>query len=180
MNIEHTLPLLEQILAPWRNTIGAQFDGYKNHCYRMIHFCLALHPNYSEDDKTKIIVAAAHHDVGLWSAGTVDYIPPSEREARLYCQANGLQAWEEEIALLVSEHHKLKAYTDVRYPLVEVFRKGDLVDFSLGVVKHGLPRSTVKSVKAAFPNVGFHKFLMQGAWQWFSKHPLSMPPFMKW
>lgn len=178
--IEQTLPLLEEILIPWQAKINHEYEGYKNHCYRMIHFCLALYPNHSADDKTKIIIAAAHHDIGLWSEGTVDYIPPSEAEARKYCQANHLEAWEEEIALLVSEHHKLRAYTDTRYPLVEVFRKGDLVDFSLGVVKHGLPRSTIKSVQAAFPNASFHKFLMKGAWEWFSKHPLSMPPFMKW
>ena len=177
--IETHLPLLEEILSPWQSTIGAQYMGYKNHCYRMIHFCLALQPQHSEDDKQKIIIAAAHHDIGLWSEGTVDYIPPSETQARQYCQTHQLKAWEEEIALLVSEHHKLKVYTDARYPLVEVFRKGDLVDFSLGMVKHGLPRSTIKAVKAAFPNHGFHKFLMQGAWAWFSKHPLSMPPFMK-
>jgi hypothetical protein len=71
-------------------------------------------------------------------------------------------------------------YRDDRYPMVEVFRKGDLVDFSLGFFRSGLPRSLVKQVKEAIPNAGFHKFLMQGAREWFAKHPLSPPPFMKW
>lgn len=179
MKIELNLPLLEEILSPWKDKIGAEHEGYKNHCYRMIHFCLALH-DCSEDERKKIIIAAAHHDIGLWSEGTVDYIPPSEAEARSYCQKHQLQNWEEEIALMVSEHHKLKSYTNNTYPLVEVFRKADLVDFSLGLIKKKVPRSTVKAVQAAFPNAKFHKFLMKGAWEWFSKHPLSLPPFMKW
>jgi hypothetical protein len=44
--------------------------------------------------------------------------------------------------------------------LVEVFRKGDLVDFSIGLIKSGLPGSLVKEVKAAIPNAGFHRFLL--------------------
>jgi hypothetical protein len=69
---------------------------------------------------------------------------------------------------------------DESYPLVEIFRKGDLVDFSLGIIKCGVPKTYIKSVKKTIPNAGFHKFLMKGAKEWFAKHPLSPPPFMKW
>ena len=81
---------------------------------------------------------------------------------------------------MIEMHHKLRPYQDTRYPLVEVFRQGDLVDFSLGWVKWGLPSSYIKSVQAAFPNAGFHKRLWQLAKTWFAKHPFSPPPFMKW
>jgi hypothetical protein len=47
-------------------------------------------------------------------------------------------------------------------------------------VKFGIPKSQVESVKAQFPNAGFHKRLMQLAGGWFAKHPVSPPPFLKW
>lgn len=179
MRIEKQIPLLEEILGEWKEKIGNDYEGYKNHVYRMIHFCFALH-NCSEDERKKIIIAAAFHDIGLWSDHTVDYIPPSVVQAQKYLETNQLQDWIPEIELMIDMHHKLRSYSDEQYPLVEVFRKGDLVDFSLGVVKFGLPNSSIKNVKDTFPNAKFHKFLLKGALEWFSKHPFSPPPFMKW
>jgi hypothetical protein len=179
MLIETHIPLLEEILAEWQVQIGSEFEGYKNHAYRMIHFCFALHP-CNDEERKKIIIAAAFHDIGLWSDGGVDYIPPSIIQARYYLEKQGLNDWITEIELMIDMHHKLKAYDNTDYPLVEIFRKGDLVDFSLGMVKFDLPRSVIKQVKTTFPNVRFHKFLLKGAWAWFSKHPTRLPPFMKW
>jgi len=50
----------------------------------------------------------------------------------------------------------------------------------LGLVKWGLPQTFITSVKNQFPNADFHKGLAKLALRWFSKHPLSPPPFMKW
>ena len=36
---------------------------------------------------------------------------------------NGLNDWIEEIELMIDMHHKITAYTDSRYPLVEVFAR---------------------------------------------------------
>ena len=41
--IEERIPLLEEILERWKNELGNDYTGYKNHVYRMIHFCFALH-----------------------------------------------------------------------------------------------------------------------------------------
>jgi hypothetical protein len=81
---------------------------------------------------------------------------------------------------MISEHHKLRAYADPAYPLVEVFRQGDLVDFSFGTFRFGLPKETVRAVKGQFPNADFHKNLGKRAWHWFLKHPLNPAPMMKW
>jgi len=179
MNIETTNDLIEEILATWQARIGDDYPGYRGHVYRMFNFCLALHPCTGED-KTKLVIAACFHDIGLWSDHTVDYIPPSVAQVKQYLSDSGRQAWSEEIGLMVEMHHKVRAYSDGRYPLVELFRKGDLVDFSLGFFTFGIPRSYIKDVKKTIPNNGFHKFLMKGAREWFAKHPLSPPPFMKW
>lgn len=179
MVIEPHLGLLEAILGQWKDAIGKDFTAYRNHVYRMIHFCFALR-ECSEGEKQKIIIAGAFHDIGIWSDSTIDYLPPSCARARQYLRDHKLEDWIPEVELMIDEHHKLRAFRDGRYPLVEVFRKADLVDVSLGLVKFGLPGSVVAEVKAAFPNSGFHKRLMGIAGEWFSKHPLSPPPFYKW
>jgi hypothetical protein len=54
-------------------------------------------------------------------------------------------------------HHKLIHYRDNCYPLVEVFRKGDPVDFSLGMLKSGLPKTCIRSNHEQILNAGFYK-----------------------
>ena len=110
----------------------------------------------------------------------MDYLPPSVALARQYLIDQGLSAWCEEIELMIDMHHKLRRHDDPRFPLVEVFRQGDLVDFSLGLVKFGLSAAHIRALKAAFPNAGFHRRLLQLAGGWFARHPLSPPPFIKW
>lgn len=179
MTIEASIPLLEEILGEWKVAIGNDYQAYKNHVYRMIHFCFALQP-CDEEARKKVVIAGAFHDIGIWSDGTLDYLPPSVVRADDYLKAQGLERWSEEIGLMIDQHHKLRRYSDSKYPLVELFRKADLVDVSLGLVKFGLSGSEVRSVKQQFPNAGFHKRLGQLAGGWFKKHPLSPPPFLKW
>ena|GEM_PF-2124038 len=64
--------------------------------------------------------------------------------------------------------------------MVEVFRKGDVVDFSLGIVKCGLSGAYIRSVKQQFPNAGFHLRLVQLELGWLPKHPLNPLPVFKW
>ena len=175
---EQRLTLLDDILNDWREVIGEDFDGYRNHCQRMVHCCLALR-DCSEVERQKLMIAAAFHDIGIWTAHTLDYLPPSVTPAMAYLKDKGLEAWSEEIRLMITEHHKLSAYDDGRYPLVELFRQGDLVDFSLGLVRFGLPRRFVRELKQTFPNAGFHRRLLQLASHWFVRHPLNPAPMMK-
>lgn len=179
MEIQERIPLLEEILGGWKEELGDDYLGYRNHVYRMIHFCLALR-DCSREERKKIVIAGCFHDLGIWTNSTVDYLPPSVALAKSYLRRNKLRDWIAEIELMIDMHHKLRPYKDDRYPLVEVFRKGDLVDFSLGVVQFGLPSAFIRSVKDQFPNAGFHKRLAQLAAGWFAKHPLSPPPFFKW
>lgn len=172
-------PLLDELLSPWRAVIGADYDGYRNHCQRMLAFCRALHET-SASDREKLAIAACFHDIGLWTAGTLDYLPPSVTAAHSSLRERGHEAWSEEIALMIGEHHKLRPVRDPRYPLVEVFRRGDLVDFSLGLYRAGLERRFVAEVQAALPNAGFHRGLLRKAGAWFIRHPLRPAPMMKW
>lgn len=179
MQIETSNALIEAILTLWQNRIGADYAGYRGHVFRMYNFCLAL-GECTEQEKRKLAIAACFHDIGLWSDHTLDYIPPSITQLNLYLTSQGLEDWQAELGLMIELHHKIRPVHDCSFPLVELFRKADLVDFSLGLVSFGLPRTYIKQVKNAIPNQGFHWFLIQGAKQWFSKHPFSPPPFMKW
>lgn len=179
MAIEKYIPLVEEILGEWQSEIGKDFPGYKNHVYRMINFSFAFH-NFNDEERRKIIIAGCFHDIGIWTENTFDYLPPSIALATEYLQQNDLKQWIPEIGLMIEMHHKLGNYKDENHPTVEAFRQGDLVDFSLGVVKCGLPKNFVKSVKSQFPNAGFHKCLVRVTSGWFFKHPLNPVPVLKW
>jgi len=143
-----------------------------------LHFCFYL-GKPTEEEQKKLIIAAAFHDIGIWSAGTVDYLPPSIEAAMQYLVTQGLESWCDEVALMIDMHHKLRSYKG-SYPLVELFRKGDLIDFSLGAVKHGVTKEYIGQVKKYFPNEGFHKLLMRLTWSRLKSHPLNPLPMMKW
>lgn len=177
--IDTELPRLTEILAPYQDLIGEAYDGYRNHCARMLHCAFALH-DCDEEDHEKLTIAAAFHDIGLWTANTVDYIEPSVPPAMEYLKAEGREAWGDEIRLMITEHHKVRTYKGDESPLIELMRKADLVDFSKGLVKHGLPGAYIRALKAAFPNAGFHSMLMKRAGAWFLRHPLNPAPMMKW
>ena len=179
MAIEEHIALLDEILGKWKDEIGKDYVGYKNHVYRMVNFCFALH-DCTPDERQKVIIAGCFHDLGIWTSKTFDYLPPSIVLAQAYLGQNNLEAWRAEIALMIDMHHKLRRYADARYPLVEVFRQGDLVDFSLGFVKCGLPGEFVKAVKKQFPNAGFHKRLVQLEVGWLPGHLLNPLPILKW
>lgn len=179
MNIEERIPLLEEILGQWKAKLGNDYLAYRNHVYRMSHFCFVLH-ECTGDQREKVLTAACFHDLGIWVNDTLDYLPPSVALARDYLSKIKREAWIDEIALMIDMHHKLRKYSEGRSPLVEVFRKGDLVDFSLGMVKCGVSKADIKRVKDQFPNAGFHKRLVQLGVGWFLKHPLNPLPFLKW
>lgn len=179
MTVETHIPLLEEILSEWQETIGEEYEGYRNHVYRMINFCWRLKACDAQE-REKIIIAGAFHDIGIWIEDTVDYIPPSIPPALEYLRRHQLETWSPDIKLMISEHHKITPYQDPRYPLVEVFRKGDLIDVSLGLVTFDLPAGFVAEVRTAIPNARFHRQLAQRAARWFVKHPLNPAPMMKW
>jgi hypothetical protein len=176
---EPDVELIDEILAEWQPVLGADFAGYRNHVIRMAGFCFALR-ECTEEERQKVHVAACFHDIGIWTAGTLDYLPPSVPPAVDYLGRHGLADWSDEVAAMILEHHKLRPVTAVPSPLVELFRQGDLVDFSLGLATFGLPRASVRTMKRRYPNAGFHRTLVRLVAGWVVRHPLDPAPMMKW
>jgi len=176
MKIHTDIPLIDNVIDLWSPVIGRDVAGYRNHVYRMVNFTYAM-GEFDEETRTKITIAGIFHDIGIWSERTFDYLEPSVYWAKRFLAANELFDWQPQIHEMVCQHHKLSTYKSD--PLVEAFRKGDLVDFSLGIFRCGLPRSFVSEVKAAFPNAGFHKCLVGIASRWIIRHPLNPVPVVR-
>ncbi len=176
MKVFDSISLIDETLDGWSNEIGRDLTGYRNHVYRMVNFTYAI-GEFDDETQRKIAIAGCFHDIGIWPTRTLDYLKPSADRADKFLSENGMDDWRSQIGEMICEHHKLRKYRSD--PLVEAFRKGDLVDFSLGFFTCGLPRSFVREIKAAFPNAGFHKCLISVASRWIVRHPLNPIPVVR-
>jgi hypothetical protein len=173
------LALLDDLLQKHAPAIGADMAPYRNHCYRLVNFSNALATG-DPDQLEKLSIAAAFHDLGIWTHATFDYLPPSEQLARAWLPAAQRADWADEIAAMISEHHKITACAPHRTALTEAFRQADWIDVSAGVLRHGLPRAFIRQVQAAFPDAGFHLRLLQLSGRRALRHPFSPLPMMRW
>ena len=167
---------LDDLLNAHATALGSDLAGYRNHAYRVMNLCLALSPS---GDRQKIALAAAFHDLGIWTAATFDYIPPSVELASAHLAASGRSPWAAEIETTIREHHKLTRYRSRPDWLVEPFRKADLIDVSRGLVTFGLPHALIKDVFAHWPSAGFHKRLVQLSLNRLVGHPLCPLPMVR-
>jgi hypothetical protein len=172
-------PLIDQILDPRREIArghDAAFEGYRNHAHRILNFVRAIAPP-SPDDEQKIAIAAAFHD--LFAFDGLDYLEPSIEAAARYLRETGREAWDREVALTIAFHHGIRPYRGEAAHLVEPFRRADWNDFTLGLVRGGIPREVRKAADAEFPVSDFvPKAVLKLAIGWLPRHPLRpAPPF---
>ena len=172
------VPLLEELLAAHAAALGADFQGYRGHCYRVLNFCAALAPD-AETALDRLAVATAFHDLGIWTHKTFDYLEPSVQDATAYLRRNGRESWTDEVCLMIREHHRIRPGHTTSAPLVEPFRRADWVDVSAGLVSFGLPRALIREAYSRWPSRGFHRRLVQLSWERFREHPLSPLPMLK-
>lgn len=178
--ILRSLPLADEILESHRQRAHgdkAGYDAYKAHVYRVVNFARALTPDAPESDD-KLAIAAAFHDLAAFD--TLDYLVPSIEAQDAWLQETGRGNWSDELALIVAEHHRLSRYGPDRphAPLVEAFRRADLVDVSQGLIRFGIPSSYVKEVRAAFDaSVFFKRVIPSGTLRAVRK--LQQPGFLR-
>jgi hypothetical protein len=158
-DILRRLPLVDEILESHRESAHgdeAGYDAYKAHVYRVVNFARALTPPAPDLDD-KLAIAAAFHDLAAFD--TLDYLVPSIEAQDAWLRETGREDWSDELALIVAQHHRLSGYGQTRphAPLVEAFRRADLVDVSQGLIRFGLPSSYVRDVRAAFDARVFFK-----------------------
>ncbi|MEB3034388.1 HD domain-containing protein [[Mycobacterium] nativiensis] len=178
--IVRSVPLAEEILESHRHRAGGDdigWDAYKAHVYRVINFARALTPQRPDRDD-KLAIAAAFHDLAAFD--TLDYLVPSIEAQDLWLRETGREAWSDELALVVAQHHRMAGYGPSRpyAPLVEAVRRADLIDVSQGMIRFGLPRSYVKEVRDAFgAGVFFKRVIPSGVVR--AVRRLQQPGFLR-
>jgi len=170
---------LDRVLETHAIELGRDFTAYRNHAYRVVNFCVALAP-CADATLEKVALAAAFHDLGIWTARTFDYLGPSVDLACGHLACAGHADWRENVAGMIREHHKIRSYRGNAAGLIEPFRRADWVDVSLGALTFGLPRARIREIRAKWPNAGFHQRLAQLTFQRLRTHPLSPIPVLKW
>ena len=179
MNLCTSFPWVDDILGAYAGSLGEDLRAYRNHVYRVLNYLLLLAPEQS-GNADLLQIAAAFHDLGIWTAGTFDYLEPSKRLARSYLAEKGLTHFGPEVEAIIDHHHKLFPYCGAFSSTVEPFRRADLVDVSLGIVRFGIHKKWVRDVKAEFPNAGFHCRLAALTFRQFLCDPFHPLPMVRW
>jgi len=178
MEICVDFPKTNEILNRHADSLAGDFAAYRNHVYRVLNFFRALTRN-EISDIGHVEIAAAFHDLGIWTHRTFDYLGPSKRLAAEYLFGMGEGHHIPEVEAIIEYHHKITRYRGPHSPTVESFRRADLVDVSLGVIRYGIPRGFVREVKRTFPNAGFHGALVRLSMMQFIQHPLRPLPMFR-
>ncbi|WP_256591068.1 MULTISPECIES: hypothetical protein [unclassified Pseudomonas] len=74
MNPVLEFPITDEILTSFALAVGTDLQGYRNHIYRVLNFYCAL--SGTEQPGEAVQIAAAFHDLGIWTDNTLDYLPP--------------------------------------------------------------------------------------------------------
>ena len=93
------IPPLDELLAQHAAAMGCDAVPYRNHAYRVANLCIAF-ASRDSDTVHKIAIAAALHDMGIWTQGTFDYLDPSIELARAHLERIGKAEWTAEIVTM--------------------------------------------------------------------------------
>jgi hypothetical protein len=170
---------VETLLNQWQPALGKDYLPYRNHVYRVFHFASRM-ADATEEDREKLAIAAAFHDVGIWLDGTFDYLEPSSQRAGDYLKLSGREEWIPTIEQMIEQHHKVRRWRGPEQNLVEAFRKADWLDVCLFALPTRLERTYLAEVLHMFPRQGFHRLLVSLTWGWARKHPFKPLPILKW
>jgi hypothetical protein len=172
-----SFPLVDHVLVPFARRVGRDFAGYRHHVHRALNHFAAL---ARAAPSVPVQLAAAFHDLGMWTDRTFDYLQPSARLAQIYLVEQGLEEHAAEVRTLILEHHKLRPYRGAFADTVELYRQADLVDLSCGAIRFGLDRRHLEAVQHRFPDAGFHWMLVRRCCGHALRHPLRPLPMMHW
>ena len=149
---------IESLLAPYRDAIGDDYEGYRGHIYRVLSYTLHFLGGDSPHRET-IETALVYHDLGLWSDKELAYLEPSIERVQ---GDNESYHWGHDPQLLhdiIYWHHKMTPFRGPSAEVVNAVRKADWIDASAGLVRQGMPKACIAKVSAAIPAAGFYDTL---------------------
>jgi hypothetical protein len=134
--------------------------------------------SWPPEDEDKAAIAAAFHDLCAFDG--LDYIEPSIEEAGHYLRETGREAWDREVAYTIAFHHRIRPSRGEHASLVEPFRRADWNDFTMGLVKGGVPLKLRDAADAEFPATDFvPKAIARLALGWLPRHPFRPAPVFR-
>lgn len=171
-------------LAPWAAELGADRAAYTNHVLRVLSFCDALSGQAPGDPdapsgRTEFLTAAIFHDLGVWTSRTFDYLAPSIQLARQWLTDQQREDLIPLVSAMIDDHHKIRPAIGSP-PEVDLFRRADTVDVTVGLRRFGMPRRDYRAVARRYPDSGFRRRLAQLAVRRIRSHPFSPLPMVKW
>lgn len=150
--------VVEEHLGKYKALIGPDYDGYRNHIYRVLTY--ANHFLWDKSPNLDVIASAlVYHDIGLWTAKTLAYLEPGAELARKECAYKYTSEQLDMQEGIIMFHHKLWPVPNA--PEVEAVRKADWIDASNGLFNKGMPWSHIRTVKEAIPAAGFYQTLAE-------------------
>lgn len=158
--IEIERPRVEELFAPYREMIGDDYPGYRNHVYRTVTYAMHF-LNQAPAHKQIVETAFVYHDIGLWSAHELAYLEPSEALALSDNEKNGWGFDPDLLRGMIHWHHKILPYHGPNKRIIEACRKADWIDASKGILRKGLSKAAIAQVEETFPNCGFHDSLLR-------------------
>jgi hypothetical protein len=170
------IPAIDEVLNDHATALRGDFLAYRNHVYRVANLCVEF---VGRSNLEKIAVAAAFHDLGIWTNGTFDYIAPSVALAHGYLMDRARQDWTAEIEGMIADHHKITSSTANSDSLIEAFRRADWIDVTRGLRRFGIPCPFVARLFATWPSAGFHWRLLTLTLDRLRSHPLSPLPMVR-
>ncbi|MEU7630988.1 HD domain-containing protein [Nocardia sp. NPDC049220] len=173
---------IESRLGPWQQKLGRDSAAYTNHILRVLTLCDLLAPDQQPppSHREEYLTAATLHDIGIWSAGTFDYLAPSCDHARAWLASIDRGDLTDMVVPMINEHHKIRA-AGAPDDAVEIFRRADAIDVEFGLLgRFGVSRSTYRHVAKRYPDNGFHRTLVRLTARRLRTNPTSPLPMLKW
>ncbi|KAA8491444.1 hypothetical protein FVE85_2459 [Porphyridium purpureum] len=173
IEVVYDAPYVEQFLAPKQGVIGDDYEGYRNHVYRVLSLTMhCLNDTEKEEFGSAVQVALAFHDMALWTDQQLNYLEPSWLRAQQELagsaageedQSELAKSWSEEEMQVIRDtimyHHKVTPFDGPNSGVVNCARRSDWVDASFGIVHQGFAYKNIRKVMDAIPEAGFHKTL---------------------
>lgn len=154
-------PVIDPILDSFADAIGGHGRIYRHHCLYVAHAVRALVPEPAARHDRALGIAAAFHDLGLFTEGTIDYLEPSVILAAAYCESEGAADLVPLVTRLIENHHKITPVRDgPEVDLVDAFRRADWQFVMMGAYPGALGWRAHRELKRALPTPGFHRFIV--------------------
>ncbi len=152
--------LLDILLEPWKETLGQDYDAYKNHALRTINYCYFILPN-NEEVLQHVIITAAYHQLGLWIKNNKDYSSTSAETLIDNSEKIGFNPVPKHIIQAIIKHSSLTKEFGKNDLFAYTFWRAFRIEMSMGYSEQGLPSDFIDQVRTCIPTKHYNKIVTE-------------------